>query len=116
MLKHYILNKKGRPIRCSFWTWARWFEKTSNRVIAQTQMGRIMVSTIFLGIDHNFSDHGPPILWETLVLGGPSHGDGERCAGSREQAEAGHMKWVEKMLGKAIEAKTPRRKRSRILK
>ncbi len=30
----------------------------------------VMVSTIFLGLDHNFFEGGPPVLWETMVFGG----------------------------------------------
>lgn len=26
------------------------------------------ISTVWLGIDHNFSDGGPPLLWETMVF------------------------------------------------
>ena len=26
------------------------------------------LSTVFLGIDHDFSDHGPPILFETMLF------------------------------------------------
>ncbi len=56
------------------------------------------VSTVFLGLDHNFGD-GPPILWETLVFGGPMNGQQTRCAGSREQAEAMHEKMVQLVKG-----------------
>ena len=27
--------------------------------------------TVFLGLDHDFLDRGDPILWETMVFGGP---------------------------------------------
>lgn len=52
--------------------WARQFEDVALRTVAQdhVKMGsqRVYVSTIFLGMDHNYFDDGPPILWETMAF------------------------------------------------
>lgn len=32
--------------------------------------GDIIISTVFLGIDHNFGDNGPPVLFETMIFAG----------------------------------------------
>jgi len=48
-----------------------------------------MVSTVFLGVDQHFRNHGPPILWETKIFGGPHDGYREKYS-SREAALAGH--------------------------
>lgn len=77
--------------------WAHWFERTARtgeRVIARDrdESGRspVMVSTVFLALDHNFRNSGPPILWETLVFGGVL--DGEMCRySSRAAALEGHQ-------------------------
>lgn len=50
---------------------------------------RIRVSTVFLGLDHNWSGEGPPILWETIVFGGPRCREMNRYD-SRAAALAGH--------------------------
>ena len=58
--------------------WAHWFE-SANRIVQQQWVGNYYVSTVFLGIDHNFSGSGAPILFETMVF---SDGDGietHRC-------------------------------------
>ena len=69
--------------------WARWFE--AFRWVEQTKIGEdVRVSTIFLGLDHNYTMKGPPILWETMVFGGKHHHYQQRCSGSMEQAEAMH--------------------------
>ena len=41
-----------------------------DRIIAQeTIEGKdLWVSTVFLGVNHNFSPHGPPLLFETTVF------------------------------------------------
>ena len=40
--------------------------------------GRVLVSTVFLGIDHGFGFTKNPILWETMVFGGPHDAYQER--------------------------------------
>lgn len=49
-----------------------WFETVDNRRVAFTHLKRrkkIYVSTVFLGIDHNFTGLGDPILFETMIFG-----------------------------------------------
>ena len=40
------------------------------RNLKRTTVGDAEVSTAFLSVDHNFHDHGPPILFEVMVFGG----------------------------------------------
>jgi len=69
--------------------WARWYE-TADRRLAETSICRgCSVSTVFLGIDYRFLDDGPPVLWETMVFGGPlDRGQWWYC--SRNDALRGH--------------------------
>lgn len=70
MSKFYSRNEDGSVTLVSdVVTWARGQEH--HRHIAESTVGDAWVSTVFLGIDHNFSGIGPPILWETMVFGGP---------------------------------------------
>lgn len=80
--------------------WGAWFE-TANRHVAQDRVGGIVVSTVFLGLDHSFGC-GLPTLFETLVFRG---GDGQDMYryGSWEEAEAGHKKIVSEIRAEAIE-------------
>lgn len=93
--------------------WAKWLEGAGEaRTVAQTELpgGRI-VSTVFLGIDHNFSFHGPdverlPVLWETMVFRADGKGWGvQRRYQSREDALAGHQSIVEELTQKRHERK-----------
>lgn len=96
MSDKYILNEHGDPKpEADLIKWARWFE-TAHRKVADENLPMCRVSTVFLGLNHNWND-GPPVLWETMVFGGPHNGETERCSGSREQAEAMHRKMVDKM-------------------
>lgn len=68
-MKHYILEN-GATKEVSLLEWAEWFENFELRNIAQTEMPEgVRVSTVFLGIDHNFLGEGPPLLFETMVFG-----------------------------------------------
>jgi hypothetical protein len=76
----YILGKDGKtPVRCeSTREWGQLFDR-EKRKVAFTKVHEVEVSTVFLGLDHNYED-GPPILFETMIFGG-EHGEyQERCA------------------------------------
>lgn len=92
----YILNDKGEPIRePDLITWAKWFNTSwPRRRVAHEKIGRYTISTVFLGVDHNFRD-GPPMLWETMAFQSDfEEVECDRCAGGREQAEAMHAAMV----------------------
>jgi len=76
-------------------TWAHWFE-TADRVVAQTWITEDMcVSTVFLGLDHQWGD-GPPLLFETMVfLAGSERG----CTRTStwHEAEQEHQRVVESL-------------------
>lgn len=104
-IRHYILNAAGVPVEePDFMKWAMWLE-TAKRTVGCTAAGGVTVSTVFLGLDHNFGSKGPPVLWETAVITNGKHLNSpqewditERCSGSREQAEAMHARLVAKHL------------------
>ena len=75
--------------------WSEWFEK-ADRTVAKTKIGEIEVSTVFLGLDHSFSDNGPPLLFETMVFKGPLDGEQERCS-TWEQAKVQHAAMLERV-------------------
>jgi hypothetical protein len=97
MVDHWILDRHGEPQRTDdFMGWARWYE-TAERTVQVTRMGdpegEVVVSTVFLGVDHN-SENGPePVLWESLVRGGPLDNELRRYT-SREAAVQGHDELV----------------------
>lgn len=92
---YYVLDADGRPVpERDAMKWGAWFQ-TADRHVAQDMdemVGAepVRVSTVFLGMDHNFADDGPPILWETLVFGGPLDGEMRRY-GSVAAAVRGHQ-------------------------
>ena len=91
----YILGADGQtPIGVDLLTWAKWFE-TADQIIEQTQIdSNVTVSTVFIGIDHRFGSDGPPLLFETMIFGGPEDQYKDRYV-SWSEAKAGHARAVE---------------------
>jgi hypothetical protein len=88
---HFVLV--GRlAVEVDLMRWAEWFE-TADRHVKLTEQGDVRVSTVFLGLDHNFSDRGPPILFETMAFVGDDSVGQERYA-TWAEAEEGHARWV----------------------
>jgi len=100
MPSDYYILRDGEPQCCDdILEWGRWFEaatKTGERLIAQDRDEHaapdgVLVSTVFLGLNHNFNGKGQPILWETLVFGGVLDGEMDRYS-SRAAALDGHQR------------------------
>lgn len=100
-MDRYILDGHN-PVPCpDLMEWGRWMQ-TADRQVDRTQVGESDVSTVFLGIDHAFGNDGP-VLFETLIFGGPRDGDGDRYQ-TWEQAEAGHARYVDELKAKDPDA------------
>ncbi len=92
MIDHYILDGH-KAIKADLMTWARWFEKAgADRIVAKTDIAHVNVSTVFLGLDHQYGE-GPPHIFETMIFGGPEDGWTERCE-TWEQAEEMHRRAI----------------------
>ena len=96
----YILEgKKPVPAR-SMDAWNQCMQ-SPERVVAQEDIGKIYISTVFLGLDHSFrfDDHESPVLFESMVFGGKFNGYLDRYY-TWSEAERGHSKIVD-MVRKA---------------
>lgn len=96
---NYILDDDHNPVVMDdAFEWARWFEDTEKRRVARTELdGGVLVSTVFLGLDHNFFGSGPPILFETMIFGGKYDQYMQRYSTWKE-AEEGHEYCVKMVL------------------
>lgn len=92
MSRWYILNNNNKPIPASITEAADWLEESSDRrTIKRDEIGDILVSTVFLGLDHAWIPGGKPVLWETMIFGGEHDQYQERYT-SHEDALEGHKK------------------------
>lgn len=91
---HYILDGKT-PVKADLMTWARWLETAKDeRIVAKTTVGAQEVSTVFLGLDHSWGG-GPPMLFETMIFGGPEDQNYQTRCSTWDEAEAMHATAVE---------------------
>ena len=71
----------------------------ASRRVGLDEVGNYRVSTVFLGLDHNYGDEGPPILFETMIFPQSGHNDlhCERYA-TWDEAVVGHQRVVAEVV------------------
>ena len=105
MSGQYILDEKGNPVASSdLLLWGKWMQETKLRTVAKNTTSRgVRISTVFLGLDHSFGE-SEPVLWETMIFGGPHDQYQERYT-SLAAAVEGHNRATE--LAMKAEGKEP---------
>lgn len=92
-----IYDRDGKPITLEEWAENR--QSLEDKRVEYTELEGHQVSTVWLGLDHNFSGEGPPLIFETMVF--PSDGWGEldcnRYA-TLGEAKMGHYQMVNKWV------------------
>lgn len=103
-LKYMLIGQTAVPTS-NLMEWAEWFESSGEaRIVKQETIGKHWVSTVFLGLDHNFLMRGAPILFETMVFRITRKGNKkaiyqDRCSTWLE-AEKMHAEAVDKVIRK----------------
>lgn len=70
---------------------SQWLENNpSRKTVKRDEIGDILVSTVFLGLDHGW-DSDVPVLWETMIFGG-KHDQYQKRYTSYKDALKGHEK------------------------
>ena len=91
----YRLEGHTPILEPNIYLWGPLFEDAEKRKVGRDEIGDAVVSTMFLGMDHNMSGAGPPVLFETMIFWDGHELDEEQeryC--TWEEAEAGHARWV----------------------
>lgn len=87
-------DRAGKPV--SREVFAVLFDNMQYRQVGLDKIGDVMISTVWLGINHQFNSDGPPIVFETLVTG-VNDGDEEMYRyATDEEARRGHAALVAK--------------------
>jgi hypothetical protein len=93
-MSYYTLAEDGRtPIKVeNVMEWAMDMQKHASPSVDKTLFDidgeKVVVSTVFLGLDHSFGG-GPPLLWETMIFGG-KHNDYQTRYTTYDEARLGH--------------------------
>ncbi len=102
-MNNYILDGHKPVKEPDIMKWAQWFGK-ANRIVNKTTIEvsshgekaeEILISTVFLGIDHAYGE-GEPILFETMAFGGELDQEIDRCS-TWEIAEEMHELMCQKV-------------------
>lgn len=75
----YILVGKVAVPEPDLGRWGQWMaarKADKGRHVAESTVGPLWISTVFLGLDHNFGLRGPPLLFETMIFDSARSPDG----------------------------------------
>lgn len=91
--KFAVLNERNEVVPATIEEWGAFLKDPERGRVAKTAVGDRWISTVFLGMDHSFSDDPEPLWFETMVF---THGKAgyQRRYTTWEQAEAGHREVV----------------------
>jgi len=106
--RDYCFKLEGHtPVAVSLEAYARWDMSTpfERKIVGKDQVGEVEVSTVFLGLNHQFFD-GPPLVFETMVFGG-LRGDYQKRYSTWVEAERGHAQVLAEVLALEAPAKEP---------
>ena len=84
-------DKEAKPINAM--EWMALFDDPNYQRISRTEIGDYIVSTVWLGLDHNYGD-GDPVIFETMVFDKKGDDVGQRRYCTLAQAARGHMEMV----------------------
>jgi hypothetical protein len=95
---YYRLDDSGEPVPIPLYEEGRHHHlercfSDRRRILQQDTIGDAKVSTVFVCINHQFGS-GPPILFETMIFGGPLDQSQWRYS-TREAALEGHKNVVQ---------------------
>jgi hypothetical protein len=100
MTDYYYLDKNNNAIPCSMEEWGMQREEMRNnhtKHIAEETINNKWISTVWLGLNHQWMPGGPPLLFETMVF--DYNDKGREIYGNRystyQEALEGHKKAVE---------------------
>jgi len=99
MLDMYVLDDQGNPqIEPDPLIWSTWFAANpeKRRVACDEAPNGVLVSTVFLGIDHRFTPDRRSLLYETMIFGGSYDEEMERYS-THAEALAGHAAWLSRI-------------------
>ena len=86
-------DRKGNPMTST--QWANSFTEKRDKRVAKDTVNGHDISTVWLGLNHQWGD-GPPLIFETMVFGGPLDQETRRYS-TEEEALEGHAAMVERV-------------------
>ena len=99
----YILDDERRLVNVkNDHAWFMWFGDIERRRVGRDEIGGVIVSTIFGGIDRSYGQAPQPMVFETHVFGG-EHDGWEEWSASWAEAELVHAEGCAIVRGELVE-------------
>ena len=95
---YYKLDENKNVVSCSLEEWCDHIERrvlNYSKHVADEEIDGKRVSTIFLGLDHQWQENGPLQVFETMVFDGSHHDIYCDRYSTYQEAEEGHKKAVQ---------------------
>lgn len=86
-----FLDRQGQPIEAD--EWSRLLGNDDYRCVGYDEVGPVRISTVWLGLDHDYGLTGRPLIFETLVRDSPLAEMGRRWS-TETDAHIGHHEIV----------------------
>lgn len=93
--KIITMDSHGNLIEDAVVLWSEFFANIERRRVGRDEIDNIVISTVFLGIDHGFGISERPILFETMIFDESGNEVYCRRYYTWDEAEAGHHEAVE---------------------
>ena len=94
-MSYYLLDESNQPVPCALKEWGLRFSDVMYKCVAKSCCDDgSWVSTVFLGMDHGFTETGKPVLWETMIFRQGFVEDFCQRYTSHEEAMDGHRRAV----------------------
>lgn len=97
-------NPNGEPISFPDWSALMWERNQETERLGhipreswwgrKTVVGKLEISTVWLGLDHNHWLSGPPLIWETMIFGDERHSEEQWRYATRAEAYDHHEELV----------------------
>lgn len=103
-MKYALLDSANNVVETDdLLKWSRFLEDSKKRIVKQTELEdkNCRVSTIFLGLNHQYIPNGKPLWFETMIFGGPLSDNQFRCS-TWSEAEAQHARVLEYAIAGVI--------------
>jgi hypothetical protein len=100
MQMFYILDHEDQPVPANgALQWAHWRDLHPEKAqVAKDVVDGVLISTVFLGMNHAFMDNELPLLFETMIFGGGHDHYQTRCS-TKDQALIMHSKALKLVKG-----------------
>jgi hypothetical protein len=87
---HYWVLKNHVPVKADLVTYTLFFRDDANRRVDETIGEGWRVSTVFLGLNHNFARGGRPLLFESMVFDDFDNDERQERYATWDEAVEGH--------------------------